>query len=67
MIELMKSAVMGGAASGVGVGSPPGTLKAEYTGLDRIPFKPGTFGRLGRPAKSTLRSSSRVLPPSRPD
>ncbi|KAF2611803.1 hypothetical protein F2Q70_00009345 [Brassica cretica] len=24
MIELMKSVVMGGAASGVGVGSPPG-------------------------------------------
>ncbi|KAG2264834.1 hypothetical protein Bca52824_071913 [Brassica carinata] len=27
MIELMKSAVMGGAASGIGVGSPPGVPK----------------------------------------
>ncbi|KAF3557121.1 hypothetical protein F2Q69_00013708 [Brassica cretica] len=30
-------------------------VEAEYAGLNKVLFKPGTFGRLTRPAKSTLR------------
>ncbi|KAF3500339.1 hypothetical protein F2Q69_00041115 [Brassica cretica] len=41
--------------------------EAEYAGLDKVLSKPGTFGRLTRPAKNTLRSSRYVWPPSRPN